>query len=131
MLDTFVVGRQWERSSGRLTCVLKDETGTPVPKASLISLTLTLYDQNTRAIVNGKRNANVLDQGGVTVGATDGLITWAVSPFDTMLLTSGGANGTHVAIFTAKWGTSGVTQREHSWMVMFPIENLPFTTTTP
>ena len=122
MIDTFTTQKQWERSSGRLSMVLRDENSAPVLKADVTSLTLTLYDQATRAIINSRRAQPVLDANDVTMGASDGLITWAVSPAD-MHCSSSGQPAVHIAQFTCRWAAGA---KEHVWTVLFPLENLPY-----
>ena len=122
MIDMFQTQKQAERSSGVVEATLRDEAGAPVTAASVASLTLTLYDQATRAIINGRRAQNALNANNVTMGVSDGLVTWAVQPSDTTCV-SGGNEEVHVALFTARWAGGA---KEHSWMVLLPIENLAF-----
>jgi len=122
MIDSFTVEKQLERSSGVVTATLTDESGTAVPLATVTALTLTLYDQGTRAIINSRRNQNVLNANGVTYGASNGLVTWLVRPAD-MACVSGAPEEVHVALFTCKW-EGGL--KERAWRVMLPIENIPY-----
>lgn len=125
MIDTFTMETQAERSSGVITATLTDETGAPVALASMTALRLTLYDQRTRKIINTRKDQNVLNANNVTMGAANGLVTWAVQPDDMAIVTPGAGSGgpvteTHLAIFVAKW--SGGT-KEHPWQITLPVVN--------
>jgi hypothetical protein len=121
MLDSFVMEPQAERSSGVITATLNDETGAPVPLASMTALTLTLYDQATRGILNSRQNQNVLNANNVTMGAANGLVTWAVQPADQACVS--GKDETHVALFVAKWAAGA---KEHAWEVRLVVDNLDY-----
>ena len=119
MIDVFQAQKQLERSSGVVVATLRDEAGVAVPLATMTTLTLTLRDQATRAIVNTRDRQNVLNANNVTFGATDGLVTWAVQPAD-LECVSGGNEEVRRALFTARWSGGS---REHSWVILIPIEN--------
>lgn len=121
MLDSFTMETQAERSSGVVTATLVDETGAPVAKAGVTALTMTLYDAATNAIINSRKNQNVLDVNNVTMTAATGIVAWSVQPAD-MAMVSQLTRETHVAQFTAKWSGGA---KEHTWKVLLPIENLP------
>ena len=59
-----------EQGLVRITGTFKDETNTPVPSASWVSLTLTLYEKT--GLVNLVDPRSVLNAGGMTLHATDG-----------------------------------------------------------
>lgn len=122
MIDTFTMETQAERSTGVVTAILRDETGAPVAKASMTSLTLTLYERTTGAILNSRRNQNVLDANNVTMGVADGLVTWALQPADMAIVSQLTAEA-HVALFVAKW--SGGT-KERPWQVILPVVNYQY-----
>lgn len=49
-----------ERSTRRYRCTLLDSTGSPVPKASVSSLHMTLTNLSTNTIINGRELTDVL-----------------------------------------------------------------------
>jgi hypothetical protein len=99
-------------NSGRYRASLVDETGVPVPAASLSSLTLTLYDQRTDTIINSRDAQDVLNVNGVTVDA-NGLLTWTVLPADNPIVTRGTAEETHVALFEWTFGSKRGSHEVH------------------
>lgn len=85
---------------GRLTGTLTDATGTVIPKASVSSMTLTLKDAETGAVVNSRNAQNVLDANGCTLDATSGAFAWTITASDTALVTSTAEAEEHEATFT-------------------------------
>jgi hypothetical protein len=101
-----------EGSSARYTATLLDELGAGVPAASLTTLTLTLYDDKTGAIINGRNAQNVLNANGVSVDASGNLV-WAITPADTPIVTDTLQTETHYAVFKATW-SSGAKGLSHA-----------------
>jgi hypothetical protein len=65
-----------------------DDAGNPIPAAALQSLTLSIVDTKSGAIVNGASAVNILNAGR---GAVDNLgnLTLVLSPLDTALANAG------------------------------------------
>lgn len=84
-----------EQSSRTISFTLKDNTGTVVPLASISTVTLTLYDMGTYApgvspavgILNSRDSQNVKNTNDVTIHPTSGLVTWAMVPDDSVIVT--------------------------------------------
>lgn len=54
-------------SSSKITFTLKDAAGVAVPAASVVTLTLSLYNTKTDAVINSRDNQNVKGVNGGTV----------------------------------------------------------------
>jgi hypothetical protein len=95
-----------ESSSSKLSAVIKDETETVIPAASIDTLTLMLYDQatelaspgSTTAIINARNRQNVLNTNGCTVDSSGNLVM-TFSPADNMIVQSTESWERHVALF--------------------------------
>src|SRR5688572_24015206 len=74
-----------ERTTPKLTATLRDQDGAPVAAASLDALSLTLFNDKTKAIVNGRNHVDILNAGIGTINA-QGLLTLAFSALDTAIL---------------------------------------------
>lgn len=114
-----------ERTSGTYTATLLDDTGTPVPAASIEDLRLWLYEKTRKSIINARgtiegNGQDVLAPGGhgVSIHATSGLLTWLIAPLDTVCVlttppTTPKVKEIHVAVFKMVWG-SGSKGLTHS-----------------
>lgn len=102
-----------EQSSGQYTATIVGNDGsTPLPAATLVTLTLTLYvikTDGTIAYVNSRNAQNVLNVNNVTISAA-GLLTWAIQTQDTTLVESLPFER-HIALFEWTWA-SGVGKHE-------------------
>ena len=101
-----------EGESSNFTLVFKDFDGTAITKANLSSLTLTLYDKTSNAILNSRSAQNVIDVNGGTV-ATDGTLTMRLDASDNTYETASPSVGdkeTHVAKFTWQWNDGTQTR---------------------
>ena len=102
-----------EKTTAQYTATLKDEAGVVIPSADLTTLTLTLYDEATGAIINSRDNQNVLNATGVSIDAS-GLLTWTMDPDDNAIVDTSLAPGRtelHVARFDFTWSGGGKTGR--------------------
>lgn len=98
---------------------LKDESGTPIPVASLDTLKLTLYDKSTDTIINARDAQDVKNANDVTVNA-GGVVTWIVQPEDLPIVSSRvpyGARETHVALFEWTFDATGRGHRAYEFAV--------------
>lgn len=91
--------------SGTLT----KETGLPVPLVDLSTLTLTLYDQVTDAIINSRDDQSILNANGGTFHATSGAFALTLGPSDNVILgaPATGQAETHIALIEATWAGGG------------------------
>lgn len=104
--------------------------GDPVTKAQLAALWLTLFDDETLAIVNGRNVQNVLDANNVTVvdvtedGATIAEVRWKVQPADTVILDSTKEKENRIARFDFEFDDDAGDPQEHKHEVPFQVKNL-------
>lgn len=115
-----------EGASATLTATLKDGQGNVVPGDQLMALLLTLYEANSRKIINGRDNQDVLgnDNTVATHGVTvdnNGVLTWEMHPDDNAIIHPGktGTAETHIALF--EWGWGNKTGKHE---IVIPVENL-------
>lgn len=92
-----------QNSHHRLRAFLKDLDGLPIPGSEIDTLTLTLYDKATRAIINARDAQDVLQKNGVTVSEAGELI-WMASPEDNPILSTTLLMERHVVLFEYSWG---------------------------
>jgi hypothetical protein len=95
-----------ERSNARYTGYLTDETDTVIALAGISTLTLTVRDKLTNAVINSRSAQNVLNTNGVTVHATSGLVTWTLTALDTTPLNRNQPFASHIAEFACTWATT-------------------------
>lgn len=93
-----------EKSTWRYTGILKDETGTAIAALSLSTLTLTLYNLDTLAIINGMNGINILNADRGTVDAS-GNLTVVLQPADNPILDTTKIDETHVMLL--QWTYAG------------------------
>lgn len=91
-------GRQNEKTTGRYTSLLVDGDGVPVPLAVINTLTLTLYDEASKSIINGRSGQNVLNSSNVTVSA-GGVVIWTIQDLDNIIIDDSLGTELHVARF--------------------------------
>lgn len=91
-----------ENSIAKYTGQLVDEDGAGISSADLNTFTLTLYNLADESIINSRSAQDVLNNNGVTVGAT-GLITWTITQADNTLVDVTKEYETHVALWEWEW----------------------------
>lgn len=102
-MTDFVDDHLTEQSTALYTCTLLDELGTPIPVASLIEATLTLFDKRTQTIINNRDNQSVLNTNNVTINS-DGVLAWALQAADNVIVNTHERYEVHVAQFKFVWG---------------------------
>jgi len=103
--------------SCNVVVTFEDLTGVTIVKASLITLTVTQFEQKTAAIINSRNNQSILDANGGSV-ANDGTLTLRLQPLDSVIAnanTNVETNEVHVLRFDFTWsdGVSTRTGREN------------------
>ena len=91
-----------EGTTFKYEATLKDEAGVVIPSADLTTLTLTLYNVATAAIINSQTDTDVLNANNGTVHATSGLFTMIFKPLDNPIVTTATLAGEyeeHIALF--------------------------------
>ena len=110
-------GPHIERTTGKFTTTIKDENGTPIPAASIQTLTLTLYHERTLSIINSRDRQNVLNANNVTVDA-NGLLTWSIQALDRVIEDDTQGTEMHRALFEWTANASAVVgKHEHRFEV--------------
>lgn len=87
-----------EKKTAKITATLNDEDGNPLALASINTLTLTLYDEITGTVINGRTGSNILNTGGGTLAATSGAFTLTLSPNDMAINDTDRDDEIHVAL---------------------------------
>lgn len=105
-----------EGSSAVYTLTVTDPDGNAVEVYD--SVVLTLYDEYTGNIINSRHDQDVLNTNNVTIDG-DGLLTWAIQPEDTIIVTNGKKGEWHVALFVFTWPTGRYTHRMRMRVVNF------------
>lgn len=108
-----------EKSIGIITALVTDENGIAISSANLTTLTLTLYEKATKAIVNTRSAQNVLNANNVTVD-TSGNLTWNMQSADNAIIGAATIES-HVALFEWTW-SSGTKYGKYE--IEYPIKNL-------
>lgn len=113
-----------ERSSAKYTAYLKDETDTIITVSStsqasgLATLKLTLYDWETKGIINSRTKQDAFNANNVTL-STAGLLTWSVQPLDNVIVAPAQAvtpvpgDELHRALFEYTYGTAASQRGYH------------------
>ena len=112
-----------ERETGTYTATVTGNDGvTPVPGASLASITLTLYAiiaAGTVSFINSRDHQNVLNLNNVTIDG-NGLLTWAIQVADTTLVEAALPFERHIALF--EWVTATGAAGKHE--IILVVKNL-------
>lgn len=103
-------------STATYTTTLTSDGSTPVAAASVNSLTMSLIDRRTRAVINSREDQNILNTNNVTLHATSGLLTWEIQEEDTAIVNTTDPvqfqkDELHFAIFTVLFDTSTRTAK--------------------
>lgn len=109
-----------ERTTVRYTGQLVDETGANIAKASVATLTLSIINSDTDAIVNNVSRVNILDTGRGTLGTT-GLVTITLEPADNQMADQTHQFEKHILYIEWTYGTNGTKAGNHE--VEFPVYN--------
>lgn len=96
-----------EKSSAKLTGIIRDESGVAVPGASLTTWVLTIYDLETQAIINTVDHVNILNVGRGTVDGS-GNFSVQFEPNDNPIITVSKTIERHVWLF--EWTYQGGTR---------------------
>jgi hypothetical protein len=107
-----------EKTTQKLTAVIKDETGAIIPGASLSTLTVTLYDTATNAIINSRNNQSILGANGGSVDSS-GNLAWIMDPADNVILNDALAQEIHVALLVWTYA-AGAKRGEYEIALIVP-----------
>jgi len=112
-----------EGNSYVCTMTLLDEAGDPVASAALDTITLTLYDRDTREVINTRDGQDVFDTNGGTMHATSGLFTLLLEPDDLPIVTTRKSIEVHVAHVRFAW-TDGTDAKAVSHEFELEVRNI-------
>ena len=100
-----------EGESCNITAIPEDMDGVAIAKASLITLTATLYNEGDASIINSRSAQSVLDANGGTV-ASNGTLTLRLQPADATIVgtVAVGDMQTHVLVLTWTWSDGVLTR---------------------
>lgn len=114
-----------EQATGTYRAVITANDGvTPIPAASLLTLTLTLYNiksDGTVNHINGRNAQNVLNTNNVTIDAS-GNLTWAIQVADTTLVEALPFER-HIALW--EWTATGVAGKHEIVLVVQALAEVP------
>ena len=110
-----------ELESAQYRGLFVDETGTAVVMSVLTTLTLTLYNLATSAIINSRNAQNVKNANNVTIydtpqTASDGSkynLLWAMVPADNPVVNQALQAEPHIALFQGTW-SAGAKRLNHA-----------------
>lgn len=105
-----------EKTSQAVLVDILDQNGDPIPLASITTLTLTLYNRITLAIINARNAQNVLNANGVSVHATSGVATWTMVPADNVMGDDTLSVEDHVALFEWTYA-AGAKRGQHEALI--------------
>jgi hypothetical protein len=108
-----------EKQTGSYVHTLKDETEAAVASATINSMTIQVYDEETKAPIRAEQSA--LNANNVTIHATSGLVTWTVQPTDLVVKNQKRDVATVVAAFTTIWSSS---TKRFTHEAIFTVTNL-------
>ena len=100
-----------EGESCNVAIEFQDMYKAAIVKASLLTLAATLYDETTKAIINGRNAQSVLDVNGGTV-ASNGALTLRLQPLDAVVVGSVDTGEMEAHVLLIEWTYSdGVLTR--------------------
>ncbi len=119
--DTIITEHYAEKSTPKITAVIKDEDGIVIPGGSLNTLTLTLYDKATDTLL-GSRSAqqDILEVNG---GSVDGSGNFALqlTAADMAIVTDAVRVETHIALIEWTYNSGLLGNKKN---IIFKVVNL-------
>lgn len=109
-------GRVNEKVTAIYTAQLVDEAGANISLSALVTLTLTLYDQVSGSILNGRDAQNVLNANNVAVSST-GAVVWSLQPADNAIVNSAIDTELHIALFKGTYAVAGSKSFNHEYSI--------------
>ena len=114
-----------ELTTARYTGQLVDETGANLPSSSIVSLKLTIFNNENAAIINTVTEKSILNADRGTVSGT-GLVTITLVPADNIIIDVTKQLETHVLFIQWTYGAQGVKAGNHEVeFQVFNREKLP------
>lgn len=131
-----VIGPVPELSTFKYTAILSQGNGQPIPNGSLVTITLTITDDLSGAIINSRQGTNVLNLNGVTVDVISnpatGNLVWEPDSADNPWVNNlpnqeDGALENHTAVFIYTWSLDGVRTLQGKRIVHIQIKKVAST----
>ncbi len=85
-----------EGKTAKITAVIKDEDGIGIDVANLDTVTLTLFNDRSKAIINSRNQSNIKNTGGGTIDSS-GNLTLVLGAADMAILATSNDAERHVA----------------------------------
>ena len=109
-----------EGKTAKITAVIEDEDGNGIDVANLGTVTLTLFNDRSRAIINSRNQADIKNTGGGTIDSS-GNLTLVLSAADMAILNASNDAERHVAFI--EWTYSSGT-KDGGHEIAFTVTNL-------
>lgn len=111
-----------EGSEPNIEAIISDGVS-PIPAATLKTLTLTYFNGIGEAVINTRDDQDVLNVNQVTVDVNGNLV-WKMEAADTIIVDTTlrrGQDEIHVALFTWTWDDADVVERTGRYEVEIPV----------
>jgi hypothetical protein len=105
-----------EGTSARLTAVFRDDAGDPIGLSRFETLTLTLYDRASEAVINGHDKQDVLNANGGVLDEA-GLVVMDLGVSDNVILNAEVKAEQHVALFEYQYDSGRRGKSELAFLV--------------
>lgn len=119
-----------ESESVDVTVTMYDNGGSALAKASISAITMTLYNDGDKSIINSRENANVLD---ATIGTVTsaGVLTLKLTTSDNAMIDSNKEKEVHVIALTWTWTDGAGVSKTGKQEFEYEVFNHPTTVSSP
>ena len=111
-----------EGTTAQITFTLKDESLVVIPSNQIVTLKLTLFNEQSRTIINARNAQDILNTNNVTVHTSSGLVTWLLQPADTAVENFTNAFEARIALFA--WTFASLGSKAGKRQIRFRVKNL-------
>lgn len=108
-----------EGTTRALRGIITDENGNALAAAALNALTVTLYDESTKTVINSRAGQNILNTNGGSVDGS-GVFALVLAAADNIMVTPSKHLERHVALVSWTYGAGQTGNFEF----VFAVENL-------
>jgi hypothetical protein len=120
-----------QSESADITVTLLDENSTAITEAVLLTLTLTIFNEADRSIINSMDDIDITDASIGTV-ATNGVVTIKTRAADnTIVDTSVMESETHIIALTYTWQDSAAVTKDGYHEFSYEVMKIPSTVASP
>ncbi len=110
-----------EGKTAKITAVIEDEDENGVALANLTTVTLTLFEDRSKAIINSRNQTDIKNAGPGVISTTGGNLTLTLTPDDMAILVASNDAERHVAFIEWTY-SSGTKSGGHE--IAFTVTNL-------